>query len=143
MFLRYWNDRQATAGKFLGQWMKTGDLGRRDETGHFWFCGRADHLIESGGFRIGPGEIEECLMTHHAVAMVCVMGVPDPVRGQIVKAFIVPKAGFKPDGVLEESIRRHVKGKLEAHAYPRKIRFLQKMPMTKTGKIRRDKLKEL
>ncbi len=143
MFLGYWNNPQATAAKFAGQWLKTGDLGRKDAEGHFWFTGRADDLIESGGYRIGPGEIEECLMKHPAVALVCVLGVPDPVRGQIVKAFIVPNPGFHPDAALEESIRTHVKGKLEAHAYPRAIQFLDEMPMTKTGKILKNKLKEL
>ena len=143
MFLGYWNNPEATAAKFAGQWLKTGDLGRKDADGHFWFTGRADDLIESGGYRIGPGEIEECLMKHPAVALVCVLGVPDPVRGQIVKAFIVPNPGFHPDAALEESIRAHVKGKLEAHAYPRAIQFLEEMPMTKTGKILKNKLKEL
>jgi acetyl-CoA synthetase len=143
MFLEYWNNPEATTGKFVGRWLKTGDLGRKDEKGHFWFAGRVDDLIESGGYRIGPGEIEECLMKHEAVALVCVLGVPDPVRGKIVKAFVVPKAGFAPDNVLEESIRNHVKGKLEAHAYPRAIQFLEEMPMTKTGKILKNKLKEL
>ncbi len=143
MFLQYWKNPKATVEKFSGQWMKTGDLGRKDENGHFWFKGRTDDLIESGGYRIGPGEIEECLMKHEAVALVCVLGVPDPVRGQIVKAFIVPRPGFKPDGVLEEGIRDHVKGKLEAHAYPRAIQFLEEMPMTKTGKILKNKLKEI
>jgi len=143
MFLGYWNNPEATRGKFAGEWMKTGDLGRKDQNGYFWFAGRADDLIESGGYRIGPGEIEECLMTHRAVAMVCVLGVPDPVRGQIVKAFIVPQPGFKAGPALEESIREHVKGKLEAHAYPRAIQFLEEMPMTNTGKIMKNKLKEL
>ena len=143
MFLEYWNNPKATAEKFVGQWMKTGDLGRKDENGHFWFTGRADDLIESGGYRIGPGEIEECLMKHEAVALVCVLGVPDPVRGQIVKAFIVPKPGFEPNQALEDKIRNHVKGKLEAHAYPRAIQFLEEMPMTKTGKILKNKLKEM
>jgi acetyl-CoA synthetase len=143
MFLEYWNNPQATAGKFTNRWMRTGDLGRKDENGHFWFTGRADDLIESGGYRIGPGEVEECLMKHEAVALVCVLGVPDTVRGQIIKAFIVPQSGFKPDEALEESIRNHVKGKLEAHAYPRAIQFLDEMPMTKTGKILKNKLKKL
>ena len=143
MFLQYWNNPKATAEKFSGQWMKTGDFGRKDESGHFWFTGRVDDLIESGGYRIGPGEIEECLMKHEAVALVCVLGVPDPVRGQIVKAFIVPRVGFTPDRLLKESIRKHVKGELEAHAYPRAIQFLEEMPMTKTGKILKNKLKEM
>ncbi len=143
MFLRYWNNPKATLAKFSHQWMKTGDLGRKDENGLFWFTGRADDLIESGGYRIGPGEIEACLMQHEAVALVCVLGVPDPIRGEIVKAFIVPKAGFIPNQSLEESIRKHVKKRLEAHAYPRIIQFLEAMPMTKTGKILKSKLKEM
>lgn len=143
MFLKYWNNPQATAEKFTGQWLKTGDLGRKDENGLFWFAGRADELIESGGYRIGPGEVEACLMQHEAVALVCVLGVPDPVRGQIVKAFIVPKSGYTPNPALEENIRSHVKGKLEAHAYPRTIQFLEEMPMTKSGKILKYKLREL
>jgi acetyl-CoA synthetase len=143
MFLNYWNNPEGTKGKFSGEWLKTGDLGKKDEDGYFWFAGRADDIIESGGYRIGPGEIEECLMTHPAVEMVCVLGVPDSVRGQIVKAFIVPAAGVTPGLELEESIRGYVKGKLEAHAYPRAIQFLEKMPVTNTGKIMKNKLREL
>jgi acetyl-CoA synthetase len=141
MFLEYWNNPTATRDKFTGDWMRTGDFGVRDEAGHFWFIGREDDLIESGGYRIGPGEIEDCLMSHEAVGLVCVKGVADKVRGEIVKAFIVPQNGIEPDARLEESIRDYVKYKLEAHAYPREIEFLKEMPMTKTGKIRKDKLK--
>lgn len=143
MFLQYWNNPRATEAKFTGDWMRTGDFGKKDELGHFWFTGRQDDLIESGGYRIGPGEVEECLMSHKAVALVCVLGVPDKVRGQIVKAFIMPKKGIQPDRALEEDIRAFVKGRLEAHAYPREIQFLEEMPMTKTGKIRKDKLRGL
>ncbi|MDM8553445.1 AMP-binding protein [Desulfococcaceae bacterium HSG7] len=141
MFIEYWNNPQATAEKYTGDWMRTGDFGKKDSDGHFWFTGREDDLIESGGYRIGPGEVEECLMSHESVALVCVLGVPDKVRGQIVKAFITPKKGVVPDKTLEDNIRAYVKGKLEAHAYPREIQFMDKMPMTKTGKIRKDKLK--
>jgi acetyl-CoA synthetase len=143
MFLGYWNNPQATEAKFTGDWLRTGDFAVRDEQGHFWFKGRQDDLIESGGFRIGPQEVEECLMTHEAVALTCVIGVPDKVRGQVVKAFIVPKKGIQPNDALEESIRAYVKGRLEAHAYPRQIQFLKEMPMTKTGKILKNKLKEM
>jgi len=141
MFLEYWNNPLVTAQKYTGDWMHTGDFGKKDEDGHFWFTGREDDLIKSGGYRIGPGEVEECLMSHEAVALVCVLGVPDKVRGQIVKAFIAPKKGITPDKALEDNIRAYVKGKLEAHAYPREIEFRDKMPMTKTGKIRKDKLR--
>jgi len=141
MFLEYWNNPQATALKYTGDWMRTGDFGKKDPDGHFWFTGREDDLIESGGYRIGPGEVEACLMSHQSVALVCVLGVPDKIRGQIVKAFIVPQKGVAPNKALEDSIRAHVKGNLEAHAYPREIEFMDKMPMTKTGKIRKDKLR--
>jgi acetyl-CoA synthetase len=143
MFLEYWKNPKATKEKFIGDWMRTGDYGTKDEDGYFRFTGRKDDIIESGGFRIGPGEIEDCLMKHEAVALVGVVGVPDKIRGEIVKAFIVPKEGVKIDKSLEESIKEHVKKNLEAHAYPREIEFLKEMPRTKSGKILRSELREL
>ena len=143
MFLEYWRNPGATKKKFVGDWMRTGDYGIKDESGHFSFTGRQDDIIESGGYRIGPGEVEGCLMKHEAVALVGVIGVPDPVRGEIVKAFIQPKEGVKVDEVLEENIKQHVKTKLEAHAYPREVEFLKKMPRTKTGKILKQELRRM
>jgi len=143
MFLEYWKKPQATKDKFIGQWMRTGDYGRKDETGLFWFSGRQDDIIESGGYRIGPGEVEECLMKHRAVALVGVIGVSDPIRGEIVKAFILPQKGVIPDKALEDSIKEHVKKRLEAHAYPREVTFLEEMPMTKTGKILKQELRRI
>ena len=143
MFLEYWGDPQATRKKFSGEWMRTGDYGVRDENGHFWFTGRQDELIESGGYRIGPGEVEDCLMKHAAVKLVGVIGVPDDIRGEIVKAYIVLKKGFEPDTVLQESIQQHVKSQLEAHAYPREVEFIRQMPMTKTGKILKNELRKM
>ena len=143
MFLEYWRNPQATRGKYIGEWMRTGDFGRKDENGNFWFSGRQDDIIESGGFRIGPGEVEDCLMKHEAVALVGVVGVSDPIRGEIVKAFILPKAGVRTDKALEESIRDHVKTRLEAHAYPREVVFLEEMPKTKTGKILKQELRRM
>jgi acetyl-CoA synthetase len=143
MFLEYWQNPQATKAKFTGEWLRTGDYGRKDKNGHFWFSGRQDDIIESGGFRIGPGEVEACLMKHRAVALVGIIGVPDPLRGEIVKAFILPKAGVTPDKVLEESIKEHVKKRLEAHAYPREVTFVSEMPMTKTGKILKHELRRM
>ena len=143
MFLEYWQNPQATNDKFIGDWLRTGDYGRKDEFGHFWFSGRQDDIIESGGFRIGPGEVEACLMKHRAVALVGVIGVPDPVRGEIVKAFILPKAGVTPDKALEESVKEYVKNRLEAHAYPREVVFVSEMPMTKTGKILKHELRRM
>ncbi len=143
MFLEYWGDPQATRKKFSGEWMRTGDYGVRDENGHFWFTGRQDELIESGGYRIGPGEVEDCLMKHAAVKLVGVIGVPDDIRGEIVKAYIVLKKGFEPDTVLQESIQQYVKSQLEAHAYPREVEFIRQMPMTKTGKILKNELRKM
>ena len=143
MFLGYWKNPRATQEKFAGDWMRTGDYGQKDKDGNFWFSGRQDDIIESGGFRIGPGEIEDCLMKHPAVALVGVIGVADPVRGEIVKAFILPKAGLIPDKALEQSIKDHVKERLEAHAYPREVVFVTEMPRTKTGKILRTELRKI
>ena len=143
MFLEYWRNSRATREKFIGDWMRTGDYGRKDKNGNFWFSGRQDDIIESGGFRIGPGEVEDCLMKHPAVALVGVIGVSDPVRGEIVKAFILPQAGVTPDNALEQSIKEHVKKRLEAHAYPREVAFVEKMPRTKTGKILRNELRRM
>jgi acetyl-CoA synthetase len=141
MFLGYWKNPQATKQKYIGDWLRTGDYGTKDENGYFWFTGRKDDLIESGGYRIGPGEVEDCLMKHGAVKLVAVIGVPDEIRGEIVKAFIVPNEGVRVDEALEDSIRQHVKTKLEAHAYPREIEFLKEMPMTNTGKIMKKELR--
>lgn len=143
MFLEYWKNPLATKAKFIGEWLRTGDYGRQDENGHFWFSGRQDDIIESGGFRIGPGEVEACLMKHRAVALVGVIGIPDPIRGEIVKAFILPKEGVTPDKALEEGIKEHVKKRLEAHAYPREVTFLTEMPITKTGKILKNELRRM
>jgi acetyl-CoA synthetase len=143
MFLEYWREPDATKEKYIGQWLRTGDYGTKDDQGYFWFTGRKDDIIESGGYRIGPGEIEDCLMKHDSVKMVGVIGAPDPVRGEIVKAFIVPKEGIIPDNVLEENIKQFVKTKLEAHAYPREIEFLKEMPLTNTGKILKKELRRM
>ena len=142
MFKGYWNDPEATQKKYIKNWMRTGDYARKDAQGHFWFSGRKDDLIESGGYRIGPGEIELCLMAHKAVAHACVLGMPDPVRGEIVKAFIVLKKGIQIDSRMEARIRDFVKNRLEKHAYPREIEILEKMPLTKTGKINKAELKK-
>jgi len=143
IFLEYWHNPEATRNKFMGDWMRTGDYAKKDENGHFWFVGRQDDIIESSGFRIGPGEIEDCLMGHPAVALVGVIGVPDSLRGEIVKAFIVPKEGVTVSEALEESLKEYVKTKLEAHAYPREIQFLKEMPRTSSGKILRQDLKKM
>ena len=141
-FLRYWNNPRATQEKFLNEWLLTGDVGHRDEEGYFWFHGRDDDVIISSGYRIGPTEIEDCLMQHDAVALVAVIGVPDPVRGEVVKAFVVPRAGVTPDDALHADIQAYVKARLSAHEYPRQIEFRDTLPLTITSKIRRKDLRD-
>ena len=143
MFLGYWGNPQATEDKFIGDWSLTGDLARKDEEGYFWFVGRKDDLISSAGYRIGPAEIEDCLIKHPAVAMAGVIGSPDAVRGEIVKAFIVLKPGVLPEPSLKEEIRQFVKTRLAAHEYPREIEFLAELPLTATGKIMRKDLRQM
>ena len=135
MFLEYWGRPDATREKFIGDWMTTGDQGVMDEDGYFFFVGRDDDVITSSGYRIGPGEIEDCLIKHPAVALAAAIGKPDPVRTEIVKAFIVLKAGTAPSDALAREIQDFVRTRLSAHEYPREIAFIEEMPMTTTGKV--------
>ncbi len=141
MFLEYWKNPQATKEKFINDWLLTGDIGKIDEDGYFYFLGRKDDVISSAGYRIGPSEIEDCLIKHPAVSLSAVIGKPDKVRGEIVKAFIVLKEGFKPEDSLKKEIQEFVKKRLAAHEYPREIEFVNSLPMTLTGKIKRKELK--
>jgi acetyl-CoA synthetase len=141
MFLGYWNNPEATADKYLGDWLLTGDIGQTDEDGYIWFVGRDDDVITSAGYRIGPGEIEDCLMSHPAVLLAAAIGKPDPIRTEIVKAFIVANDGVEPNAALTEEIRAHVRNRLSAHEYPREIEFVDDLPMTTTGKIMRRELR--
>ena len=143
MFLEYWKNPEATAEKYVGNWMLTGDLAKRDENGYFWFVGRKDDVITSGGYRIGPAEIEDCLMKHPSVSMVAVVGSPDEVRTEVVKAFIVLKPEVAPSPEIEEDIKNFVKVRVAAHEYPREIEFVSELPLTATGKIMRKELKKL
>ncbi len=142
MFLEYWGRAQATLEKFIGDWMTTGDQGVVDEDGYFHFVGRDDDVITSSGYRIGPGEIEDCLIRHPAVALAAAVGKPDPIRTEIVKAFIVLKPGQYASDALAADIRNFVKTRLSAHEYPREITFIDEMPMTTTGKVIRRLLRE-
>ena len=142
MFLEYWRKPDATHQKFIGDWLLTGDLARKDEDGYFWFHGRTDDVITSAGYRIGPAEIEDCLMKHPAVALVAVVGSPDDLRTEIVKAFVVTKAEVSPGPEVAEDIKAFVKTRLAAHEYPREIEFVSELPMTATGKIMRRELKK-
>jgi len=141
MFLGYWRNEAATREKFIGERFGTGDIGYRDADGYLWFVGRKDDVISSAGHRIGPGEIEDCLIKHPAVAQAAVVGSPDELRGQIVKAFIILSRDHTPSPELERDIQASVKTRLAAHEYPREIEFVSELPMTTTGKIRRVELR--
>lgn len=140
--LRYWNAPEATAAKFRGGWLLTGDSGEVDATGVFTFHGRADDLIKSGGYRIGPAEIEAALFTHPGVEQCAAVGVPDPVRGQEVVAFVVLASGTEPADDLTSDLQARVRAQVGAHAYPRRIEYVAGLAMTSTGKVDRKALRD-
>ena len=141
MFLGYWNNPEATQDKFRGDWLATGDMGVKDESGWLKFEGRSDDIITSAGYRIGPGEIEDCLIAHPAVQMAGVIGKPDDERTEIVKAYLVLKPDIAPSEALAQEIRQFVRERLAAHEYPREIAFVLELPMTVTGKVIRRELR--
>ncbi len=142
MFLEYWGKPEATRDKFVADWMTTGDQGIADDEGYVQFIGRDDDVITSAGYRIGPTEIEDCLIRHPAVALAAVVGKPDPVRTEIVKAFIVLKSGHSASDTLAADIQGFVRTRLSAHEYPREVAFIEQMPMTTTGKVIRRLLRQ-
>jgi len=141
-FLEYFKNPEATARKFSGDWCRTGDLAFRDDDGYLWYQGRADDMFKAAGYRIGPTEIENCLLKHTAVANAAVVPSPDETRGNIVKAFIVLAPGHVPAAALEEDIRQHVRRFLAPYEYPKEIEFIDALPMTTTGKVQRRVLRE-
>jgi acetyl-CoA synthetase len=143
MFLGYWNNPEATRTKFAGDWCLTGDMAVKDGTGYIWYKGREDDLISSGGYRIGPTDIEDCLMKHPAVLMAAVVGIPDSVRGEIIKAFVVAKPGLATGPALADGIRAFVGRHLAHYQAPREVAFVPSLPLTATGKIMRRELREL
>ncbi len=142
MMLEYWRNPEATRDKYADGWLITGDLGMCDEDGYFWFQGRADDVITSGGYRIGPSEIEDALARHRAVVMAAAIGVPDPVRTESIKAFVVLKEGFRASPELVDEIRSFVREHLAKHEVPRDVEFVDALPMTTTGKILRRQLRD-
>ncbi len=142
MFLNYWQNSQATREKFVGDHLLTGDIGIRDEQGFIRFLGRNDDVITSAGYRIGPGPIEDCLLGHPAVKLAAVVGVPDEERTEVVKAFIILNEGYSASDALIREIQNHVKCKAAAYEYPRKVSFVESLPMTATGKIIRKDLRK-
>jgi acetyl-CoA synthetase len=141
--LEYWKNPEATAAKVAGGFLLTGDLGVQDDDGYFWYVSREDDVITSAGYRIGPSEIEHTLMKHPAVAMSAVVGIPDPIRTEVIKAWIVLRPGFTASDELARDIQDFVKVQLAAHEYPRHIQFAASLPMTATGKVLRRDLRAL
>jgi acetyl-CoA synthetase len=143
VFLGYWRDEAATAAKVRDGWLHTGDLAEVDEEGNYRSVGRVDDLISSAGHRIGPGEIEECLIRHPSVSIAAVIGVPDPIRGELVKAFVVTNAGTAGSPELVTELQQLVRTRLAPYEVPREIEFVDELPLTVTGKIRRGELRQL
>ncbi|SFB96213.1 acetyl-CoA synthetase [Halobiforma haloterrestris] len=141
-FAGYWEKPEKTEECFVDGWYLSGDLAHKDEDGYFWFEGRADDIIISSGYRIGPFEVESSLGEHTAVAEAAVVPKPDRKRGTIVKAFVVPSETAEPSADLAEDIKTHVREELSAHEYPREIEFREELPKTVTGKIRRTELRD-
>jgi len=136
-FLGYWKNPEATREKYTGSWCRTGDLAKRDPDGDFWYQGRSDDMFKSAGYRIGPAEIENCLVKHPAVANAAVVGSPDVERTHIVKAFVVLSPGYEGSAALREELQQHVRGKLAPYEYPKEVEFVDSLPMTTTGKVQR------
>jgi acetyl-CoA synthetase len=147
-FLGYWKNDKATAAKYTGSWCRTGDLARRDEDGYLWYEGRSDDVFKVAGYRIGPGEIENCLVKHPAVANAAVVPKPDRDRGALVKAYVVLSPDYlarRPQGAararfeadITAQLQAHVRGLLAPYEYPKEVEFIDQLPMTTTGKVQR------
>jgi acetyl-CoA synthetase len=141
--IEYWKNPDATAKKYAGGFLLTGDLGIQDADGYFWYVSREDDVITSAGYRVGPSEIEHTLLKHPAVALSAVVGIPDPIRTEAIKAWIVLRPGFAPSDQLAREIQDFVKVQLAAHEYPRHVQFADSLPMTATGKVLRRELRAL
>ena len=139
--LGYWNDLEASAETFGGEWFHSKDAARQDEDGYFWYEGRADDVIISAGYRIGPFEVESVCLEHPAVREAAAVASPDDLRGSVVKAFIILSDGYRGSDELADEIKSFVRDRLSAYAYPRKLEFVTELPKTLTGKIRRIELR--
>ena len=142
LFVEYWRNPEATGNSFVGDWYLTGDRGVRDEDGYFWFVGRADDVIISAGYRIGPFEVESALIEHEAVMESAVVASPDEMRGAVVKAFVILAPGHEASSELAVALQDHVKDLTAPYKYPREVEFVTELPKTISGKIRRVELRE-
>ena len=140
-FLGYWHNDAATRAKYTGDpaasWCRTGDMATMDDDGYLWYQGRGDDMFKAAGYRIGPSEIENCLVKHPAVANAAVVPKPDAERGAVVKAYVVLAPGFAAGAALIDELQQHVRGKLAPYEYPKEIEFIDALPMTTTGKVQR------
>lgn len=142
IFLGYWRNDDATQARYTGDWCRTGDLATADPDGYLWYGGRADDMFKAAGYRIGPSEIESCLIRHPAVANAAVVPKPDAERGNLVKAYVVLASGQRAGDDLVEALQLHVRGRLAPYEYPKEIEFVDELPMTTTGKVQRAVLRE-
>jgi acetyl-CoA synthetase len=142
LFRDYLNNEEENKKSFINGFYYTGDKAYKDEDGYLWFIGRDDDVIKASGYRIGPFEVESALLEHPAVQEAAVVGSPDDIRGLIVKAFIILKPGFKPSDTLTREIQVHVKNVTAPYKYPRAIEYVESLPKTISGKIRRKELRE-
>jgi acetyl-CoA synthetase/medium-chain acyl-CoA synthetase len=142
LFVEYWRNPEATGNSFVGDWYLTGDRGMRDADGYFWFVGRADDVIISAGYRIGPFEVESALIEHEAVMESAVVASPDEMRGTVVKAFVMLAPGYQASPALAVALQDHVKALTAPYKYPREVEFVTELPKTISGKIRRVELRE-
>jgi acetyl-CoA synthetase len=141
-FVGYWGNDEATRAKYTGDWCRTGDQAKADDDGSLWYQGRADDIFKVSGYRVGPTEIENCLVKHPAIANCAVVPTPDETRGAVVKAFVMLAPGHAASEPLKDSIREHVKRHLAPYQQPREIEFVTELPMTTTGKVQRKVLRE-
>jgi len=142
LFTDYHMDPDKTQNTWHDDYYHTGDTAWRDEDGYFWFVGRTDDMIKSSGYRVGPFEVESALMSHTAVLEVAITGVPDPIRGQVVKATVVLTRGFSPSEELKRELQDHVKKVTAPYKYPRIVEFVNELPKTISGKIRRVEIRD-
>jgi acyl-coenzyme A synthetase/AMP-(fatty) acid ligase len=142
MMREYWRKPERTAEVFRGPWYVSGDVLSRDADGYFWFKGRNDDVIKASGYRISPFEVESCLVSHPAVLEAAAVESPDPVRGQVVKAFLVLRPGVGPSEALRDAIQAFAKQHMAGYKYPRKVEFVEALPKTASGKVRRKQLRE-